>query len=70
PEAELDGVIDAWVRPLLRRPGTALRTPKAILSAYSSVARLTDGNLLDGELLAGALAAHRAQTEGGAPGHL
>ncbi|MFB4197396.1 enoyl-CoA hydratase/isomerase family protein [Streptomyces carpaticus] len=71
PEAELDGVIDAWIRPLLRRPGTALRTTKAILSAYSSVARLTDGSLLDGELLAGALAAHRARAaEGGTPGHL
>ncbi|MFF2378612.1 enoyl-CoA hydratase/isomerase family protein [Streptomyces xiamenensis] len=65
PEAELDGVVDGWIRPLLRRPGTALRTTKAVLNAHSSVARLTDASLLEGDLLAGTLALNRGRAAGG-----
>lgn len=57
PEAELDGAVERWIRPLVRRPAAALRATKAALHSYSAAARLADATLLDGELLAAVLAA-------------
>ncbi|UCM91991.1 enoyl-CoA hydratase/isomerase family protein [Streptomyces marincola] len=61
PEAELDDVIQQWIRPLVRRSPTALRVTKAVLGSYAAAARTADASLLDGELLAAALAARREE---------
>ncbi|MDQ0812940.1 enoyl-CoA hydratase/carnithine racemase [Streptomyces sp. B3I7] len=56
PWAELDAAVAAWARPVVRRPGGALRVTKALLNAYGVGARLADATGLDAELLAAVLA--------------
>lgn len=56
PEAELDDFIGTWTRPLLRRSPMALRITKAAFNAYGAPSRLADATLLEGDLLAAAVA--------------
>ncbi|KOV62332.1 enoyl-CoA hydratase/isomerase family protein [Streptomyces sp. MMG1121] len=51
PRDELDTVIDAWVRPLVRRPPEALTLTKRMLAGYARAARTADVGLLDAHLL-------------------
>jgi enoyl-CoA hydratase/carnithine racemase len=55
PAPRLDSAVEAWVKPILRRPATALRVTKAMLNSYAAAARLTDSSSLDPELMAAAL---------------
>jgi methylglutaconyl-CoA hydratase len=57
PESELDQVIGEWTGPLVRRSPVALRVTKALLNSYAAASRLADGSMVEGELLAAALAA-------------
>lgn len=59
PQADLDAVVDAWVKPLVRRPSEALRLAKLMLNAYGKANHLMDGTLLDAHLFSTALAARR-----------
>lgn len=62
PEEELDRVLQAWTRPLLRRSAVALRVTKTVLNSYAATTRLADATLLEGDLLASVLAAgHHAR---------
>lgn len=56
PTEELDATVEAWVKPLIRRPRGALPLAKAILGSYSRGNRLADGGLLDAQLLSAACA--------------
>ncbi|MEU6506128.1 enoyl-CoA hydratase/isomerase family protein [Streptomyces sp. NPDC046942] len=51
PREELDTVIDAWVRPLVRRPAEAVTLTKRMLAGYARAARTADVGLLDAHLL-------------------
>lgn len=51
-EDELDGVIEQWTRPLVRKSPAAVRTAKLMMSSFASAHRLADATLLDTELLA------------------
>ncbi|MEU9576884.1 enoyl-CoA hydratase/isomerase family protein [Streptomyces chilikensis] len=57
PEDELEAAVDAWVRPVLRRPRGGLRMTKALLEAHGTATRMADASVLDGELMAAALVA-------------
>nr|WP_202451351.1 enoyl-CoA hydratase/isomerase family protein [Streptomyces sp. SID4948] len=59
PAADLDSTVDAWVRPLVRRPPEALVLAKLMLNAYGKAGRFMDGTLLDAHLFSTALAARR-----------
>ncbi|WP_438484292.1 enoyl-CoA hydratase/isomerase family protein [Streptomyces sp. S186] len=64
PEAELDGAITRWIKPLVRRSPTALRTAKLMMNAYGNAHRLADATLFDAELLSSALSAgHQARRD-------
>ncbi|MEU3554748.1 enoyl-CoA hydratase/isomerase family protein [Streptomyces fragilis] len=60
PESELDAALEAWVRPVLRRPRGGLRMTKALLEAHGTATRMADASVLDGELMAAALVAARS----------
>ncbi|MFE7317982.1 enoyl-CoA hydratase/isomerase family protein [Streptomyces sp. NPDC057555] len=55
PEAELDAALARWIKPLVRRSPTALRTAKLMLNAYGKANQLADASLFDAELLSSAL---------------
>ncbi|MGW6917950.1 enoyl-CoA hydratase/isomerase family protein [Kitasatospora sp. NPDC054939] len=57
PEAELDGAVAEWTRPVTRRPEAALRVTKTLLNSHAAAHRMADSSLLDGELMASVLAA-------------
>lgn len=59
PEHELDDVVDAWVRPLIRRPAAALRATKSLFNAYAATHRLADLTQLDAEVMAAVVASTR-----------
>ncbi|RPK62557.1 putative enoyl-CoA hydratase echA8 [Streptomyces sp. ADI96-02] len=59
PEAELDEAVDAWAKPVVRRPAAALRVTKALFNSYAAATRLADPSFLDAELLASVAAATR-----------
>ncbi|MFP8884178.1 enoyl-CoA hydratase/isomerase family protein [Streptomyces mangrovi] len=61
PAGELDAAVEAWVKPLLRRPPEALPLAKAVLGAYSRGTRLADAGLLDAQLLSAACAVSASQ---------
>ncbi|MFE9850572.1 enoyl-CoA hydratase/isomerase family protein [Streptomyces sp. NPDC005576] len=58
PEAELDRAVSEWVKPVVRRPESALRVTKALFASYAAPTRLADPSVLDAELLASVAAAH------------
>ncbi|MDH2411929.1 enoyl-CoA hydratase/isomerase family protein [Streptomyces chitinivorans] len=62
PADGLDAAVDAWVKPLLRRPPEALPLAKAVLGAYSRGTRLADAGLLDAQLLSAACAASASRS--------
>ncbi|MGY5129819.1 enoyl-CoA hydratase/isomerase family protein [Streptomyces nigrescens] len=55
PEEQLDSAVTQWIKPLVRRSPSALRTAKLMLNAYANVNRLADATLFDAELLSSAL---------------
>ncbi|MFJ3955007.1 enoyl-CoA hydratase/isomerase family protein [Streptomyces sp. Je 1-4] len=57
PEEQLDSAVTRWIKPLVRRSPSALRTAKLMLNAYANVNRLADASLFDAELLSSALTA-------------
>ncbi|WP_435855969.1 enoyl-CoA hydratase/isomerase family protein [Streptomyces physcomitrii] len=65
PEAELDAAVDAWAKPVKRRPAAALRVTKALFSAYAAQTRLADPSALDGELMASVVAAAHYERQQG-----
>ncbi|MCF0088292.1 Carnitinyl-CoA dehydratase [Streptomyces sp. MH192] len=69
PWADLDAAVAAWTRPVVRRPGGALRVTKALLNAYGVGSRLADATGLDAELLASVLTSEQPGT-GRRTGHL
>ncbi len=64
PEQELDDVIQNWIRPLVRRSAVALRVTKSVLNSYAAASRIADASILEGDLLAAALAARRNEQGG------
>ncbi|MER5554814.1 enoyl-CoA hydratase/isomerase family protein [Streptomyces sp. NPDC002793] len=52
PLDELDEVVSAWTRPLVRRAPEALVLTKRMLAGYARADRATDASLLDSHLLA------------------
>ncbi|MGI5261789.1 enoyl-CoA hydratase/isomerase family protein [Streptomyces angustmyceticus] len=62
PEAELDGAVTRWIKPLVRRSPSSLRTAKLMLNAYANANRLADATLFDAELLSSALTAAAARS--------
>lgn len=59
PEAELDGVVEQWAKPVIRRSAAALRTTKTMLNAYASSSRMADITLVDAELMASVASSER-----------
>jgi enoyl-CoA hydratase/carnithine racemase len=59
PPHELDTAVETWIKPIIRRPATALRVTKAMLNSYAAAARLTDSSALDPELMAAAVSETR-----------
>ncbi|MFC9238169.1 enoyl-CoA hydratase/isomerase family protein [Streptomyces decoyicus] len=55
PEDQLDSAVTRWIKPLVRRSPSALRTAKLMLNAYANANRLADATLFDAELLSSAL---------------
>ncbi|MGW3013228.1 enoyl-CoA hydratase/isomerase family protein [Streptomyces sp. NPDC001219] len=55
PAEQLDSAVTRWIKPLVRRSPSALRTAKLMLNAYANVNRLADATLFDAELLSSAL---------------
>ncbi|PTM93646.1 enoyl-CoA hydratase/isomerase family protein [Streptomyces sp. VMFN-G11Ma] len=55
PVDQLDGAVDAWVRPLVRRRPEALVLTKRMLAGYARADRLADMSLIDSHLLAAQL---------------
>lgn len=55
PEEQLDSTVARWIKPLVRRSPSALRTAKLMLNAYANANRLADATLFDAELLTSAL---------------
>lgn len=55
PEDQLDSTVARWIKPLVRRSPSALRTAKLMLNAYANANRLADATLFDAELLSSAL---------------
>lgn len=55
PEEQLDSTVARWIKPLVRRSPSALRTAKLMLNAYANANRLADATLFDAELLSSAL---------------
>ncbi|MGW2488029.1 enoyl-CoA hydratase/isomerase family protein [Streptomyces sp. NPDC001606] len=51
PREDLDRVIGAWVRPLVRRSAEAVTLTKRMLAGYARAARTADPGLLDAHLL-------------------
>lgn len=58
PLDQLDAVIDAWTRPLVRRSPEALVLTKRMLAGYARAARTADVSLLDSHLLTASLHQH------------
>ncbi|MET9700375.1 enoyl-CoA hydratase/isomerase family protein [Streptomyces sp. NPDC006529] len=58
PLDQLDRVVDAWIRPLVRRAPEALVLTKRMLSGYARADRTADVSLLDSHLLAATLSQH------------
>ncbi|MEV5149149.1 enoyl-CoA hydratase/isomerase family protein [Streptomyces sp. NPDC052727] len=56
PAHELDAAVDAWAKPIVRRPPAALRVTKTLLNSLSSASRLADVSALDAELMAAVVA--------------
>ncbi|MFJ5262581.1 enoyl-CoA hydratase/isomerase family protein [Streptomyces sp. NPDC088387] len=56
PEEQLDRVVGAWTRPLLRRSPEALVLTKRMLTGFTRAHRTTDAALLDAHLLTSHLA--------------
>ncbi|MFE2910776.1 enoyl-CoA hydratase/isomerase family protein [Kitasatospora indigofera] len=52
PAAELDEAVSQWIRPIRRRPASAVRTTKRVLAAYDASARMADLTRLEGHLMA------------------
>ncbi|MEU6602333.1 enoyl-CoA hydratase/isomerase family protein [Streptomyces flaveolus] len=52
PAHELDAAVDAWAKPIVRRPPAALRVTKVLLNSLSAASRLADVSALDAELMA------------------
>lgn len=65
PEDELDAAVDAWAKPIVRRPEAALRVTKALLNSYAAATRLADSSVLDAELMATVAAATRRTRDAG-----
>ncbi|MEW2286686.1 enoyl-CoA hydratase/isomerase family protein [Streptomyces sp. NPDC047841] len=63
PAHQLDAAVDAWARPVVRRPPAALRVTKTLLNSLSAASRMADVSALDAELLAAVLS--EAQHAGG-----
>lgn len=70
PENQLDEVIAAWARPLIRRSADALRVTKTLFNAYANAHKTADLTLFDAELMAATIAtsehyrqAHRSDAE-------
>lgn len=59
PENELDQAVEAWAKPVVRRPEAALRVTKAQLNSYAAATRMADPPFLDAELMASLAAAGR-----------
>lgn len=59
PEDELDGVVEQWVKPVVRRSAGALRTTKTMLNAFTSANRMADITLVDAEFMASVAASER-----------
>ncbi|MFD4274915.1 enoyl-CoA hydratase/isomerase family protein [Streptomyces cyaneofuscatus] len=59
PENELDQAVEAWAKPVVRRPEAALRVTKALLNSYAAATRMADPSFLDAELMASVAAAGR-----------
>ncbi|MFU0439881.1 enoyl-CoA hydratase/isomerase family protein [Streptomyces sp. BG2AG] len=59
PENELDQAVQAWAKPVARRPEAALRVTKALLNSYAAATRMADPSFLDAELMASVAAAGR-----------
>ncbi|WP_324794519.1 enoyl-CoA hydratase/isomerase family protein [Streptomyces cyaneofuscatus] len=59
PENELDQAVEAWAKPVVRRPEAALRVTKALLNSYAAATRMADPAFLDAELMASVAAAGR-----------
>ncbi|WP_330315928.1 enoyl-CoA hydratase/isomerase family protein [Streptomyces platensis] len=57
PEEQLDSAVTRWIKPLVRRSPSALRTAKLMLNSYANANRLADATLFDAELLSSALTA-------------
>ncbi|MCX4787851.1 MULTISPECIES: enoyl-CoA hydratase/isomerase family protein [unclassified Streptomyces] len=68
PEDELDAAVDAWAKPIVRRPEAALRVTKALLNSYAAATRLADSSVLDAELMATVAAATRRTRDAGGTG--
>ncbi|WP_406495571.1 enoyl-CoA hydratase/isomerase family protein [Streptomyces sp. NBC_00846] len=68
PEDELDAAVDAWAKPIVRRPEAALRVTKALLNSYAAATRLADPSVLDAELMATVAAATRRTRDAGGTG--
>ncbi|GAA1013136.1 enoyl-CoA hydratase/isomerase [Streptomyces sp. F-3] len=67
PLDELDTVVDAWVKPLLRRSPEALTLTKRMLAGYARADRTADVALLDAHLLAAQLGRPRPQPSAASP---
>jgi enoyl-CoA hydratase/carnithine racemase len=62
PAHELDTAVDAWAKPIVRRPSAGLRVTKTLLNSLTASARLADASALDAELMAAVVAEqHRAR---------
>jgi enoyl-CoA hydratase/carnithine racemase len=49
---DLDAAVEAWAKPVIRRPAPALRVTKALLNSLTASTRLADASVLDPELMA------------------
>ncbi|MFD9905298.1 enoyl-CoA hydratase/isomerase family protein [Streptomyces sp. NPDC059063] len=52
PADALDEAVIAWAKPVLRRPASALRVTKTLLTSLTAGTRLADASALDPELMA------------------
>ncbi|MFF9204559.1 enoyl-CoA hydratase/isomerase family protein [Streptomyces sp. NPDC014986] len=59
PEDSLDAAVADLVRPVLRRPGPALRVTKTLLNSFSAATRLADASVLDPEIMTAVLTEQR-----------
>ncbi|WP_367124272.1 enoyl-CoA hydratase/isomerase family protein [Streptomyces phytohabitans] len=63
PLERLDDAVEAWTRPLLRRPPEALVLTKRMLAGYARAERTVDPAMLDAHLLASQLALAQPRPE-------